>query len=37
MQDYFQNSPSSFEGFFDGIDEAKVAIEAGDAWQTIYD
>ncbi|KXA90456.1 hypothetical protein AKJ62_00755 [candidate division MSBL1 archaeon SCGC-AAA259D14] len=36
-QGYFQNSPSGFERFFDGIDEAEVAIEAGDAWQPVYD
>ncbi|KXA99915.1 hypothetical protein AKJ42_02145 [candidate division MSBL1 archaeon SCGC-AAA261C02] len=31
------NSPSGFEDFFDGVDDAKVAIEAGDAWQPVYD
>ncbi|KXA93058.1 hypothetical protein AKJ64_01495 [candidate division MSBL1 archaeon SCGC-AAA259E17] len=36
-QGYFQNSPSGFEQFFDEIDEAEVAIEAGDAWQPVYD
>ncbi|KXB07484.1 hypothetical protein AKJ52_00030 [candidate division MSBL1 archaeon SCGC-AAA382C18] len=36
-QGYFQNSPSGFEDFFDGTGEAKVAIEANDARQPVYD
>jgi len=36
-QGYFQNSPSGFEDFFDGTGEAKVAIEASDSWQPVYD
>ncbi|KXA91646.1 hypothetical protein AKJ57_00370 [candidate division MSBL1 archaeon SCGC-AAA259A05] len=36
-QGYFQNSPSGFKRFFDGVEEAKTAIEAGDAWQPVYD
>ncbi|KXA94555.1 hypothetical protein AKJ37_07510 [candidate division MSBL1 archaeon SCGC-AAA259I09] len=36
-QDYFQNSPSGYDDFFDGAGEGIVAIEAGDAWQPIYD
>lgn len=33
----FENSPSGFDDFFDGIKHAEVAIEAGDAWQPVYD
>ena len=33
----FKNSPSGFNQFFDGFDGAEVAIEAGDAWQPVYD
>ncbi|KXB08941.1 hypothetical protein AKJ55_00170 [candidate division MSBL1 archaeon SCGC-AAA382M17] len=36
-QGEFANSPKGFEEFFDGFDEAKIAIEAGDAWQPVYD
>lgn len=36
-QGCFQNSPSGFEQFFEEIDEAEIAIEAGDAWQPVYD
>lgn len=36
-QGYFQNSPSGFEDFFDGISAGKIAIEASDAWQPVYD
>ncbi|KXA92929.1 hypothetical protein AKJ65_06880 [candidate division MSBL1 archaeon SCGC-AAA259E19] len=36
-QGYFQNSPSGFEDFFDGIGTGKTAIEATDAWQPVYD
>ncbi|KXA95883.1 hypothetical protein AKJ65_00070 [candidate division MSBL1 archaeon SCGC-AAA259E19] len=33
----FENSPSGYDEFFKGIGEASVAIEAGDAWQPVYD
>ncbi|KXA88901.1 hypothetical protein AKJ62_04220 [candidate division MSBL1 archaeon SCGC-AAA259D14] len=36
-QGYFQNSPSGFKDFFDGTGTGKVAIEATDAWQPVYD
>lgn len=36
-QGYFQNSPSGFEDFFDGIATGEIAIEASDAWQPVYD
>lgn len=36
-QGEFANSPTGFEKFFNDFDEAKIAIEAGDAWQPVYD
>lgn len=36
-QGYFRNSPPGYEGFFDGIEEAEVVVEAGAAWQPVYD
>ncbi len=36
-QGEFANSPNGFGKFFDEIDNAEIAIEAGDAWQPVYD
>ncbi|MFW5912367.1 MAG: IS110 family transposase [Candidatus Hadarchaeota archaeon] len=36
-QGYFKNAHPGYGDFFGGIDEAEVVIEAGSAWQPVYD
>ena len=36
-QGYFKNAHPGFEDFFDEIEEAEVVVEAGAAWQPVYD
>ncbi|KXB01705.1 hypothetical protein AKJ41_00695 [candidate division MSBL1 archaeon SCGC-AAA259O05] len=36
-QGYFKNAHPGFDDFFDGIEEAEAVVEAGAAWQPVYD